>query len=125
MDCPRCGMGLSRRIREGMEVDHCPACRGDWFDQAEYEALLRSGQGAPRKFEWDILLAEIRKGKTRGLSTPGDPVSCLRCGTRMEKVDFQDQAVYFDRCPEGCGVWMDTGELRKIQVLHLREQQEA
>lgn len=41
MRCPVClDTELSPHIRSGIEVDHCPRCRGMWLDRGELEKLL-------------------------------------------------------------------------------------
>jgi Zn-finger nucleic acid-binding protein len=41
MRCPVClDTDLVEHIRDGIEVDRCPRCRGTWLDRAELEKLL-------------------------------------------------------------------------------------
>lgn len=41
MRCPVClDADLVPHIRDGIEVDHCPRCRGLWLDRGEMEKLL-------------------------------------------------------------------------------------
>ena len=41
MRCPVClEAELVPHIRAGIEVDHCPRCRGMWLDRGELEKLL-------------------------------------------------------------------------------------
>lgn len=41
MRCPVClEAELVPHIRDGIEVDHCPRCRGMWLDRGELEKLL-------------------------------------------------------------------------------------
>jgi len=41
MRCPVClDEELVEHIRDGIEVDHCPRCRGLWLDRGELEKLL-------------------------------------------------------------------------------------
>ncbi|HEX4902767.1 MAG TPA: zf-TFIIB domain-containing protein [Acidimicrobiales bacterium] len=41
MRCPVClDTELVEHIRDGIEVDHCPRCRGLWLDRGELEKLL-------------------------------------------------------------------------------------
>ena len=43
MKCPKCGMDLQTFELQGVNVDHCPACMGAWFDRGEIERLLDRG----------------------------------------------------------------------------------
>lgn len=41
MRCPVClDADLVPHIRDGIEVDHCPRCRGMWLDRGELDKLL-------------------------------------------------------------------------------------
>lgn len=40
-NCPVCAEAvLNPRIRDGVEIDVCPSCRGIWLDRGELEKLL-------------------------------------------------------------------------------------
>ena len=41
MKCPKCGADLQMTNKHGIRIEHCPACRGKWFDQGELERLLK------------------------------------------------------------------------------------
>lgn len=59
MRCPVClDTELVEHIRDGIEVDHCPRCRGMWLDRGELEKLLD--------------LAEARSPEPR-ITTPEPP----------------------------------------------------
>ncbi|MBL8230504.1 MAG: zf-TFIIB domain-containing protein [Bryobacterales bacterium] len=47
MKCPVCDTELRAVERSGVEIDHCPRCRGVWLDRGELEKLIeRSSAGA-------------------------------------------------------------------------------
>lgn len=50
MKCPSCTAGLNTVIRNGVEIDICPRCRGVWLDRGELEKLLRE---APDEYDND------------------------------------------------------------------------
>jgi uncharacterized protein len=59
MRCPVClDTELVPHIRDGIEVDHCPRCRGVWLDRGELHKLLD--------------LAEVRSPESR-ISSPEPP----------------------------------------------------
>jgi uncharacterized protein len=59
MRCPVClDTELVGHIRDGIEIDHCPRCRGMWLDRGELEKLLD--------------LAEARSPEPR-ITTPEPP----------------------------------------------------
>jgi Zn-finger nucleic acid-binding protein len=45
--CPVCTTTLMTADRQGIEIDHCPRCRGVWLDRGELEKVIeRSAQYA-------------------------------------------------------------------------------
>ncbi len=41
--CPKCGqVSLQLSILHGVEIDHCPACQGMYFDWGELEDVIRA-----------------------------------------------------------------------------------
>ena len=40
MNCPVCTTPLMAVERQGVEIDHCPRCRGVWLDRGELDKLI-------------------------------------------------------------------------------------
>ena len=40
MKCPVCDIEMRVSDREGVEIDHCPQCRGVWLDRGELEKIV-------------------------------------------------------------------------------------
>jgi Zn-finger nucleic acid-binding protein len=41
MQCPVCSdVTLAISSREGIEIDHCPQCRGVWLDRGELDKII-------------------------------------------------------------------------------------
>jgi uncharacterized protein len=40
MKCPIDGNELMMMVREGVEIDYCPQCRGVWLDRGELDKLI-------------------------------------------------------------------------------------
>ena len=38
--CPVCTTGLAVTVRQGVEIDFCPRCRGVWLDRGELDKLI-------------------------------------------------------------------------------------
>ena len=48
--CPVDGATLVPMERQGIEIDHCPSCRGVWLDRGELDKIVeRSAAPAPRE----------------------------------------------------------------------------
>jgi Zn-dependent protease with chaperone function/Zn-finger nucleic acid-binding protein len=85
--------------KQGVEVDHCPACGGVWLDKGEIFYFLRSTKA---------LVAELQSAK----ATPGHLLSPAT-GAPMQRLTlFGDIAI--DRCADTGGLWLDKGELKAI-----------
>jgi len=103
MNCPACRSPLIVVEREGIELDHCPRCRGFWFDEGELALLA----------ERTNRILSLGTGVAALGGPAGEkPRRCPRCRTRMAKEDLgSDPRVRIDRCPRGHGLWFDAGEL--------------
>jgi Zn-finger nucleic acid-binding protein len=44
--CPVDGTKLVAMERQGIEIDHCPSCRGVWLDRGELDKLIERSAGA-------------------------------------------------------------------------------
>ena len=40
MKCPNCETTLVMTERQGVEIDHCPQCRGVWLDRGELDKII-------------------------------------------------------------------------------------
>jgi uncharacterized protein len=42
MECPVCKVELKIYVRQGIEVDYCPQCRGVWLDRGELDKIIEA-----------------------------------------------------------------------------------
>ena len=40
MNCPVCHVPLRIPDRQGIEIDHCPQCRGVWLDRGKLDKII-------------------------------------------------------------------------------------
>lgn len=40
MKCPYCNIPLSKSVKQGVEIDYCPQCRGIWLDRGELNKII-------------------------------------------------------------------------------------
>ncbi len=106
--CPRCQVSLEIQVHDGDEYDICRQCGGMWLDRAEFQkattpsVVYRSGNFAGE------FLREPAKEQT-------GYIPCIRCGKLMNRRNFRRiSGVIIDECRRH-GVWLDRGELEKIQ----------
>jgi Zn-finger nucleic acid-binding protein len=90
---------------EGVEIDHCLACGGTWFDAGELESLLERDRLSIAALRRELQAAALGAVKRR----------CPRCRRRLEAVKVgAGQGVELDRCSAGHGVWFDEGETMAV-----------
>jgi Zn-finger nucleic acid-binding protein len=95
---------------EGVVLDFCDACHGIWFDADELAFTAELATDIP----------EIAAVKKDARTTPH---TCPRCGEpqKLEEMKFlQAQELLVDRCPQCKGIWIDKGELPKIEAMAAR-----
>lgn len=102
MNCPDCNVALDERKLRGLEVDHCPECRGLWLDFDELDLLE---DGANRD--------EILKG-TREYARRSGERPCPHCGAAMDVFNYRAHNLPIDHCPNNHGYWLDKGEEERI-----------
>lgn len=109
--CPRCHAALFVLVYEGVEVDHCPTCRGFWLDAGELEDLAAGVRGAP--------IARQLKEALGGAGAPSKGL-CPRCDGKLVEFSVRlgegaaSTSLELDRCPAGHGLWFDAGELPRL-----------
>lgn len=109
--CPRCHAALFLLVYEGVEIDHCPGCRGFWLDAGELDELAAGVRGAP-----------VARRLREALGGEGRPSGglCPRCDAKLVEfaVRLGEEAssipLQLDRCPAGHGLWFDSGELPRL-----------
>jgi Zn-finger nucleic acid-binding protein len=104
--CPVCNEPMIAFELEGVEIDHCLACRGTWLDAGELEQIAE--------------LADVPAGPLSAAlesATGGQRSSrrCPRCRRKLNTVAVgTDPVVEIDRCPLEHGLWFDAGELKTL-----------
>ncbi len=109
--CPKCKTATHRVHYEGAPLRICGQCGGYWVGDLALKAIanrreMRFDNAVKEKF---LQLAEQ--------SNSTDPLLCLSCGKYMIKERFKDwDDIVIDRCMSCGGIWLDPGELEKIQI---------
>lgn len=62
MICPRCNAELITADRQGVEIDHCPHCRGIWLDRGELDVLIEKTTQLMNRYQSHDDEYEFRKG---------------------------------------------------------------
>ena len=97
--CPKCAKPMAAWAPGAVELDHCPGCRGLWFDTDELVQHLADISG--------------RSLDARPEATAETPYRCPKCEDRkLREAYLMDVRV--ESCP-GCeGVFLDLGEVHEL-----------
>lgn len=117
MQCPKCHQTLSTITFAGVSIQTCPACGGDWLDAGELGNIARARQS---RFTPEECIAVARAAPITG--TPAADLhrhlTCPKCGSQTHAVNYgEDTGLIIDECDTCGGVWLDKGELEKIEEL--------
>lgn len=105
MNCPKCHGALHEMEIEGVKVDFCSPCKGIWFDKDEMAFMAELPEDLP---EVDVQQAAV--------ATDFD---CPRCNNvKLQTMKFvKAEDLLIDRCPACQGIWLDKGELPKVEKI--------
>ncbi len=117
-ECPRCKLPLRRVSYEGVATDMCESCWGFFLEKGELEEILDKKDIHFTAAEKDRIL-DMRTASKFG---PSQPAPCPKCGHVMERIHCDTEVhLLIDKCPDD-GIWLDTGEIKKVQALAERSQ---
>lgn len=118
MKCPSCQAYMRTIEYEGIEIETCGACGGEWLD---FDELKKITDIRERHFDEPTRLAIVESHAYDG--TPGKhlldrDLVCPKCGDTTDPVNYGGgTGIIIDRCVGCNGVWLDDLELEKIQML--------
>jgi len=123
--CPRCRTPLREITYEGVHIHTCPGCGGELLTGDEM-ALIASARVV--SFPETLLARHADHEPVVGVPTDENyhELPCPQCRTPMQLINYaHDSGVHVDRCGRCGTIWLDRGELGKIQILMERWQDEA
>lgn len=126
LHCPHDGTALERKTYEGkIEIDACAACGGMWLDEGELEAIQDT-----RERDYEKALRErhdsIAAGVTQARQLQSATIACVECSKPLDKREYgYGSQVVIDTCADGCGLWLDRGEIEQLEKFFERSQKEA
>ena len=103
----------------------CPACSGMWLDKGELEAIQEARENDYRK-----ALSNLPDSVSRSIDEVAQlestPIACAKCRAEMDTREYAYcSQIVIDTCPEGCGIWLDAGEIQALEKFFEQSQAEA
>jgi len=117
MNCPNCKAPLRGIRYEGIEIETCDSCQGEWLDADELGKIVRLRE--------EIFDVQERRAVAESTTITGVVLEdvdrdlvCPKCGATTDAVNYGgDTGIIIDRCTGCRGFWLDDGELEKIQMV--------
>lgn len=117
MICPNCQTELTTTDYEGIAIETCGNCHGEWLDDTELGKIvhIRAVRFDPEErraiAESITITGVVLKDVTRSLT-------CPKCNQPTAAVNYGgDTGILIDRCTGCRGIWLDQNELEKIQMV--------
>ena len=124
-NCPVDDFTLIEESYEGyFKIDRCPTCRGVWLDKDELEQIqeltINDHREALAKPENNVAKAfALAKSKQE------KAYNCVKCKEALVKKEYAyNSQIQVDACANGCGMWLDAGELEALEQFYERLQPE-
>jgi uncharacterized protein len=116
MKCPRCSAVLQPTEYDGEKIEVCPGCHGEWLFAGELQKIVEHHDEVFSPEEIASLDAVNREIFTAE-KDDHDELNCPCCGrVPMEHFNYGDTSgIILNKCAECGGIWMDQGELRKVE----------
>lgn len=117
MNCPRCFHALRQVSYEGVIVDTCDGCGGEWLDKGEIVRINKARE---------VVFSDNDKAKVEGakkvvlreVSKTQKTLICPHCNVAMQTLNYAyDSGIMIDKCPKCEGIWLDKNELEAIQIV--------
>lgn len=118
MKCPRCS-GILRPVEyDGVTVEVCSDCKGEWLHAGELQKLIEHHDEVFTPEEI-ASLAAVNKEIFTAEKADKDELNCPVCGTvQMEHFNYGDTSgVILHKCPQCGGIWTDKDQLEKVEEL--------
>lgn len=115
LKCPCCVDLMPLTRNEGAKVWKCKICEGTWLEEKvlAYLKMVKNKRFDPKEIAKVKLLREWKMSDSK---MPGER-SCPSCGQLLERSHYEDiPAILMDKCPKKCGLWLNRGDLERIQI---------
>ena len=109
MKCPLCSAEMVKKSIGEIEIDFCEnGCHGVWFESFELARLDEKNEGCGEELE-KILGTSLNERES------SKKISCPNCNIPLHIHRYRAGSVQIDECYSCGGVFLDSGELKKIR----------
>jgi uncharacterized protein len=118
MKCPRCSTLLKAEEYDGVQIEVCPDCKGEWLQAGELEKIAEHHEEEFTESEI-ASLDGVNKEIFTKTETEHDELHCPECeDVEMKHFNYGDTSgLILDKCPDCGGIWTDRGQLEKVEEL--------
>ncbi len=117
MKCPQCSNSLQTIDYEGIKIETCRSCQGEWLDHQELAHITRAREA---RFTEEERRAIVKSTTIKGviLADVDRDLVCPKCGGLTDAINYGgNTGIIIDRCTKCQGIWLDEHELENIQTL--------
>jgi Zn-finger nucleic acid-binding protein len=116
MKCPRCGAVLKTVEYDGVNIEVCSGCKGEWLHSGELEKIVEHHDEVFTPDEISSLEA-VNKEIFTNESEDHDELNCPVCEkVQMEHFNYGDTSgIILHKCLQCGGIWMDKDQLLKVE----------
>lgn len=117
MNCPRCSAALNPINYDGVQIEACSKCGGEWLHSGE---LLKLVEHHDEIFTPDEIasLEPVDKEIFTAERDDHDELNCPVCNVQMEHFNYADTSgIILHKCNQCGGIWTDKDQLTKIEEL--------
>jgi Zn-finger nucleic acid-binding protein len=113
--CPPCKVVMEPQLYEVAMIWACPQCRGTFMPYDQLLAIA-ANESEPRTEDERLAAMDAASTKLPLLDHIRVAIPCPWCEEPMERSIFDgNSGIAIDTC-ETCGVWLDPGELPRIEA---------
>jgi Zn-finger nucleic acid-binding protein len=118
MKCPRCSSALNPVDDDGVQIEVCAGCKGEWLSAGELQHLVEHHAEVFTPQEIASLDA-VNKEIFTPENCDHDELNCPQCETvQMEHFNYGDTSgIILHKCLECGGIWTDKDQLKKIEMV--------
>ncbi len=117
MRCPSCSERLEEIDYEGIRIETCPKCGGEWLDATELGHVVAAREVRFDENERRAVAAAVKITPVNIQDADRD-LKCPKCAGRTDALNYGgDTGIVIDKCTCCAGIWLDGDELEKIQMV--------